>query len=107
MKKKVLNAAQRSTLRHLQTEHYYKDNWERRLRNSLLALSLSDPQWMIFVEREIDVVSMSLPEIVRLIEARARDRVLKAYRFLLSKNTGSYIFRDNWLFTEQGNLGPE
>lgn len=106
MKKIKLNASQRSTLRHLPTEHYYQDDWERRLQNSLLALALSDPQWMMFVEREINTETMSLQEIVRLIEARARDRILKGFRFALSKNIGQYIFRDNWLFTDRGTLSP-
>jgi hypothetical protein len=106
MKKIKVNASQRAALRRMPVELEHQYDWERRLQNALLALSLSDPRWMMFVEREINTEMMSLQEIVRLIEARARDRVLKGFRFALSKNMGQYIFRDNWLFTERGTLSP-
>lgn len=106
MKKIKLNASQRSTLRRLPTEHENQNDWERRLQNSLLALSLSDPRWMMFVEREINTETMSLQEIVRLVEARARHRFIKPHSYFGRNCISSFIFRDNWLFTDRGTLSP-
>ncbi len=107
MKKSRLNARERATLRGigdevLQLQH----DWPRRLRNALLCLAYSDPQWMMWVEREIDEESMTLQEIARLVEARARILVLKAHRYFGRQCIGNYIFRDDWVFTDRGNLGP-
>lgn len=81
-------------------------DWPRRLQNSLLCLVLSDPRWMMWVQREIDPESMSTQEITRLIEARARFIVLKPHSFFGNKILGNLIFREDWMFTDRGNLGP-
>lgn len=81
-------------------------DWSRRLRNALLCLSLSDAHWMMFVENEIKPESMPVQEMTRLIEARARLIVLKPHSFFGRKIIGDMIFRDDWAFTDRGNLGP-
>ena len=106
MKKIKLNASDRAVLRRLPTEHDYREDWQRRLKNALLALALSDPRWMMFVEREIDTQKMSLPEITRIIEARARHNFIRPHGYFGRKCIGNFIFRDDWLFTERGTLGP-
>lgn len=83
-----------------------KNNWTRRFRNALLCLTSSDPRWMSWVEREIDTEQMTLIEITRLIEARARILVLKPHRYFGRNIIGDMIFRDDWVFTDRGNLGP-
>ena len=107
MKRSRLNAKERATLRSMGDEVLQLQNdWQRRLRNALLCLTSADPRWMIWVEREIDVDSMSMQEITRLIETRARILVLKAHRYFGGQCIGNYIFRDDWVFTDRGNLGP-
>ena len=107
MRRSRLNAKERSTLRSMGDEVIQLQNdWQRRLRNALLCMALSDTQWMVWVEHEIDVESMSLQEITRLIEARARILVLKAHHYFGRQCIGNYIFRDDWVFTDRGNLGP-
>jgi len=81
-------------------------DWERRLRNALLCLVLSDPRWMHWVDREIDTEAMTLQEMTRLVEARARLIVLKPHSFFGRNIIGDMIFRDDWAFTDRGNLGP-
>ena len=107
MKKSRLNSKERATLREmgdevLQLQH----DWQRRLRNALLSMTSSDPNWMIWVERKIDMESMSLQEVTRMVEARARSLVLKGYRYLDRQHIGNLIFRDDWTFTDRGHLGP-
>lgn len=80
-------------------------DWNSRLRNALIALAGSDPQWMIWVEREVNM-RWSLPRITRLIEARTRARFLKPHNYFGRKQIGGLIFRDDWCFTERGTLGP-
>lgn len=74
-------------------------DWERRLRNALLALSQCDRQWMIWVEREINR-RWGLKRITCLVEARARSLVLKQYSRLY---TSELIF-SNIPFSDEGNL---
>ena len=81
-------------------------NWPRRFQNALLCLTLSDPHWITWIEREIDPEKMSLPNMTRLIEARARLIILKPYGYFGRKCIGNYIFRDDWAFTDRGNLSP-
>ena len=107
MRHSKLNAKERATLRNMGDEVIQLQNdWQRRLRNALLCMALSDPRWMMWIEHEIDEESMSLQEITRLIEARARILVLKAHRYFGRQCIGNYIFRDDWVFTDRGNLGP-
>lgn len=102
-----LNAREQAMLRKIGDEELQlKSDWHRRLRNALLCMTSDDPTWMMWVEREIDTESMSLQEITRLVEARARIKVLKAHSFFGRQCIGNYIFRDDWVFTDRGNLGP-
>jgi hypothetical protein len=80
-------------------------DYARRLRNALLCLAQSDPDWMIWVEREIKP-RWSLQRITRLVEARARTLVLKQYSFFHRQNISDLIFRDGWFFTDRGSLSP-
>lgn len=107
MKRSKLKAGERNTLRMIGVDALdLRNNWTRRLRNALLCLACSDRRWMIWVDRELDPEKMSLQEMTRLIEARARLIVLKPYSYFGRKCIGDFIFRDDWAFTDRGNLGP-
>lgn len=107
MKKSKLNAKDKNILRLMGEDALnLRHNWGRRLRNVLLCLATSDKHWMIWIEREIDPKSMSVQEMTRLMEARARLIVLKPYAYFGRKCIGDFIFRDDWAFTDRGNLGP-
>jgi hypothetical protein len=107
MKKIKLRASDKAILREMGDEFLQlQGDWQRRLRNALLNLALNDPRWMAWVEREIDPESMSLIEITRMVEARARNQTLKAHSYFGRNCIGSFIFRDDWVFTDRGNLGP-
>jgi len=102
-----LNARERGVFREMADDVFdLRHNWERRLKNALSCLTQCDPQWMVWVEREIDMEEMSFQEITRLIEARARLIVLKPYGYFGRKVIGDFIFREDWAFTDRGNLGP-
>ena len=101
-----LNARERAVFHSLHDDAVdLRYNWARRFRNALLCLAQCDPRWMLFVEREIDP-DMPLQETTRLIEARARLIVLKPHSFFGRNIIGDMIFRDDWCFTDRGNLGP-
>lgn len=105
MKKSKLRAYERALFREIgKEESILQNDWPRRLRNALLNLAQHDPRWMTWVEQEIDPESMGLVEITRLIEARARIRTLKAHSYFGRTCIGNYIFRDDWFYTDRGNL---
>ena len=107
LRKIRLNSTERATLRMMGDDALdLRKNWPRRFRNALLCLACSDRRWMIWVERELDIEQMTLQEMTRLIEARARLIVLKPYSYFGRKCIGDFIFRDDWAFTDRGNLGP-
>jgi hypothetical protein len=107
MKKSKLNSRERNTLRAIGDDALdLRHNWQRRFRNALLCLVLSDRRWMVWVDQNIDPERMSVQEMTRLIEARARLIVLKPYNYFGRNCIGNYIFRDDWAFTDRGNLGP-
>lgn len=107
MKKSKLKAKDKNILRLMGEDALdLRHNWGRRLRNALLCLAMSDARWMVWAERELDYKSMSVPEMTRLVEARARLIVLKPYAYFGRKCIGDFIFRDDWAFTDRGNLGP-
>ena len=107
LRRRKLNLKERATLRMMgEDAQDLRYNWPRRLRNALLCLATSDKNWMIWVERELDPERMSIAEMTRLIEARARLIVLKPYSYFGRKCIGDFIFRDDWAFTDRGNLGP-
>lgn len=108
MRKSKLNSKERAALRQIGEEYdNLRYDWNRRLRNALLCMVRNDPRWIVWVEREIDPEQMSLQEMTRLIEARARVVVLGSYSFILgSRNLGDLIFKDSWVFTDRGALGP-
>lgn len=107
MEKIKMRARERNMLRDMGNDVLdLRADWNRRLINALLALSQSDPRWMVWIEHEVQPESMGLEEITRLVEARARVRVLKAYNYFGHQCIGDLIFRDTWTFTDRGNLGP-
>lgn len=83
-----------------------RHDWERRFRNAVLSLALNDPRWMMFIQREVKPDEMDLKEMTRLVEARARLIMLKPYNYFGRSCVGSYIFRDDWPFTDRGSLSP-
>ncbi len=107
LRKSKLNSNERGALRMMGEDALdLRYNWPRRLRNALLCLAMSDKHWLIWVEREVDPTLMSIHEMTRLVEARARLIVLKPYAYFGRKCIGDFIFRDDWAFTDRGNLGP-
>lgn len=101
-----LNARERGVLRGLDAEYAdIRQHWERRLQYALLALANSDPQWMIWVEKNVNL-RWSLPRITRLIEAYTRARFLKPHGYFGRQQISSLIFSDDWCFTERGTLSP-
>lgn len=80
-------------------------DWQSRLRNALIALANSDPQWMIWVEKNVNR-RWSLPRITRLIEAYTRARFLKPHGYFGRQQISALIFRDDWCFTDRGTLSP-
>ena len=85
-----------------------REDWPRRLRNALLALSWLDPGWMSWVEREIDPHALTLgtcAATARLVEARARALLLRRFHFFGYEKIGELIFLD-WPFGDDGRLTP-
>jgi hypothetical protein len=82
-----------------------RSDWRRRLSNALTYLVLNDPRWMIWVNEEIDPEAMTLPEMARMVEARARAFLLKRYGYFGHACIGDLIFRD-WPFTDSGSISP-
>ena len=81
-------------------------DYGRRLKNALLCLALSDPRWIVWVENNINPDDMSLQEITRLTESRARAVVLRHYNYLIVGSISGLIFRDDWHFSDTGHLLP-
>ena len=103
---KRLKASQRATLRNLPRLDWTE--YPRRLRNALLALTKSDPKWMIWVEDNLpnDLTLCTHPWILHMLESRARYLVLKQYNYLGREHISELIFRHNWPFNDEGRLGP-
>jgi hypothetical protein len=77
-------------------------NPRRRLRNALLALALSDPGWMWWVERNIPKKINLLP-LVRMVERRARAVSARHYAFFGWGYQMGIIYSD-FYFTDEGHL---
>ncbi len=81
-----------------------REDWPRRLRNALMALSGLDRRWMTWVEKELPSPSLGgLVFTTRLVEARARALLLKRYHYFGFEDIGHLIFQD-WPFDNDGNL---
>lgn len=82
----------------------------RRFRNAILCLALSDPRWLVWVERtlppSLDEICEDLDIWLMLVEAAARWRVLKSYGFFQRRFISELLFRHNWAFTDRGTLSP-
>lgn len=87
-----------------------REDYMRRFRNALLCIVLSNPRWILWVEKtfppRLDEIAQDLPIWLMLIEAAARWYVLKQYGFFHNKSIGSLLFRRDWSFTDRGTLSP-
>ena len=99
-KRSRLNAKERAMLRNIGMETIeLRYDWRRRLRNALRCLRSVDPDWRAWCKRELRK-GMRFQVMTRKVEARARKFVLKNYSF------AGIHDRENWFFTDQGNLSP-
>lgn len=110
-KMKLKTSTKREAFRRLENEVLeLKADRMRRFRNALLCLAISDPDWMIWVERtlppRIDEICEDIEIWLMLIEATARWRVLVSYGFFYNKNITHLLFRRDWAFTNRGTLSP-
>jgi len=107
MKNSKLKAKERGYLRVMGMEALeLRYDYQRRLRNATLALALSDPNWMMWVEKNIPAHKIERCHL-QLIESRARALVLKRFGFFTSrKDIGWLIFRPDWAFSDSGALSP-
>lgn len=111
MKRNRLSAGGRAALCRLGEEaislQYDKP---RRFENALLAIALSDPRWMVWVERNlprrIDKMRGKFDAYLMLVEGYARWRTLAGYKGLFREQNGWLIFRHNWPFSDDGALTP-
>lgn len=76
----------------------------RRYQNAVLALALSDPAWMIWLEKNIPPQGGVDRCELHLIESRARALVVKNYRFAFSHSQQISIIFGNMPFTDRGEL---
>lgn len=80
-----------------------QSDYPRRLRNALKVLIDLDPHWMTYLDQAI-WPGTPLQQATRLVEYRARALLLHRYDFFGHDNIGHLIFREDWLFTDGGNL---
>jgi hypothetical protein len=104
-------AAKREAFRLIASETLdLKADRSRRFRNAILSLVLSDPRWMMWVERtlppHIEEIDEDIDIWLILVEAAARWRVLAAYGFFYNRTVCHLIFRHDWAFTDRGTLSP-
>jgi hypothetical protein len=101
-----LNAQERRLLSELGAWTYeLRLDWPRRLRNALIALANMDPGWMIWVEQNISS-PCSIPEDVRVVEARARELLLRRGYSYLGESMIQTIIAQDRPFGDQGQLVP-
>jgi hypothetical protein len=106
MKKIRLNAKEKDYMRQIGDDAIsLRYDLDRRLRNAVLALALSDPKWMSWLEDNIPPHKIGRHHL-QLIEVRTRALVLKNYSFLVGRNPIELIFRQDWAFTDRGTLSP-
>ncbi len=99
-----LKAAEWVPLRELDSERMaLQYDFRRRLRNALIALMNEDRGWMAWIERNIRR-RWPLCLQARMVEARARALVLKHYQFFGYQEIGFLLFREDWMFSDCGNL---
>lgn len=107
MKNIRLNSTERAYLHVMGIEALeLRYNYQRRLRNATLALALSDPDWMIWVEKNIPPHKIERCHL-QLVESRARAITLKRFGIFTSRATiGWLVFRPDWTFSDSGSLSP-
>lgn len=101
-------AARREAFRQIEADMLdLKSNRLRRFRNALLALILSDPRWMVWVERNLPPRLVEIADAdLQMLESAMRARVLSVYSFTMGEPTSGMIFRPGWAFTDRGSLSP-
>jgi len=107
MPRRKLNYHEKQYMRTLEDEVIVmRENIPARLRNAVYCLAACDPHWIDFIEKEApsSIQASCEREYLQLIESRARAIVLKKYSFFGRKQISPLIFRENWYFTDDGNL---
>lgn len=110
-KSRVKAATRRDFFRGLEAEALeLRYDVRRRFRNALLSLALSDPRWMMWVERTLpprmDEIAEHADTWLALVEATARWRVLRSYSFFHRERVCGMIYRLDQPFTDRGSLSP-
>jgi hypothetical protein len=107
MKKTRLTSKERAIFNEMQHEYVaLKFDYKRRLRNALLCLAQGDPRWMVWIEKNFKPHKRIGKRELLMIEARARNIVLRNYRYFDRKNVGGMIFDHDWAFSDDGSLSP-
>jgi hypothetical protein len=109
MMPKRLKRNEKQTLNAIGTETLYmRADHQRRLRNALVCLAQCDPHWLEFIERNIPnlVQGRQQRRILQLVESRARCVTLHQWNYFSRKEISAMIFRDDWFFTDNGDLSP-
>lgn len=103
MKRIRLNKQQRGWMNDMTSQMMeLQQNWQRRLRNALIALAAMDPSWMIWVEQNI-ASPCHVPSAARAVERRARELLAQGYRHL-GETTVCNIIDGDLPFSDNGNL---
>lgn len=108
-KMKVKAAARREFFRTLEADALeLRYDVRRRFRNALLSMALSNPGWMVWVERNLprrlEEMAGEAEMWLMLVEAAARWRVLRGYGFFHRERVCGMVFRGDQPFTERGTL---
>jgi len=101
-----LSAREKNYMRAIGTDALeLRYDYERRLRNALLCLAKSDPQWMMWLYENFKPRQcIGMTELL-MIEARARCLVLSGYGIYKDRqHIGWLLFRHDWPFTDNGSL---
>jgi hypothetical protein len=103
MKRMRLNKQERSVMHDMALETIsLRENWNRRLRNALIALAAMDPQWMIWIEEHV-ASPCHVPAAAKVVELRARELMAQGYRYLGDSMVCNIIEGDR-PFSDNGNL---
>jgi hypothetical protein len=95
----------RTALAHLASRSIsLREDWHRRLANAAGWLARNDPNWWIWLEREIPKhPRRSLIRVTRMLESRVRALNLKDYGYL-GRQPGDVIFWEGLIVNDAGHL---
>ncbi len=103
MKRIRLNQRERTWMNTFAVEAIsLREDWQRRLRNALIALSSMDPAWMIWVDQHI-ASPCHVPAAARAVEVRARELLLQRYNSM-SPSLRRDLVNGDLPFSDEGNL---